>query len=299
MKKPNEKDNFTKVYNYLQLGGRYTSQELSEKFTLSLRAIQLFLKEMQEHYGLLKEKRYYYFDDEHRHITQTQRVQMSTALMLSLYKCAIPVLHNAVKTNFKNIPKQTDAFLFDLDFQEIENENYFNQLTHAIINHLAIHFRYTNTHQKSSIKNIFPLKLTNVLGYWYLMGYDLEANKIKTFYLNNVEELTIFDESYLQQKQLETLKKLAENLVSPWFTNEQKSVVLKVEGDAMLYIQRQQTDIFTISKKEESFLEIKMLYYNDIEVLNFVKKWIPHIKIINNTQLEEKLQKMLLEYLHT
>jgi predicted DNA-binding transcriptional regulator YafY len=297
MKPPITKDSFTQLYYYLQLGGKHTTQELSDKFALSKRTIQLYLKELREHYGLLKEKKYYYFDDEHRQLSQDERVQMSTALMIALYGCAIPVLHDGVKANFKNIPPQTDAFLFDLDFQEIKNESYFAQVVDAIIKQLALHFSYVNTAQKSSIKNVFPLKITNVLGYWYLMGYDLENDKVKTFYFNNIKELSTFDEGFLNQHKIQKLQALSQELKSPWFTQDKKSTLLKVGGDAMLYLQRQPQNFFKIIEKKENSLMIEIYYYNDIEVLNFVKKWIPFVKIVDDERLKTKLEKMLLEYL--
>jgi len=297
MKQLNSTDNFTKLYQYLQLGSKHTSQELSEKFSLSLRTVQLFLKELREHHGLKKEKKYYYFDDTHRKIDQNQRVEMSTALMLALYKCAIPKLHDEVKENFKNIPKEVDAFLFDLDFQEIENEVYFNQITYAIINRLAVNFHYVNTTGKVSVKNVFPLKITNVLGYWYMMGYDLEQSKVKTYYINNIEELSILDESYLNEAKVQELTELSASMVSPWFNNEQKSVLLKVTEDAMLYLKREKTTAFKIEEEQKDFLLIRMFYYNDVEILNFVKKWIPFIRVVDNEHLKQKLQKMLQEYL--
>jgi len=42
---------------------------------------------------------------------------------------------------------------------------------------------------------------------------------------------------------------------------------------------------------------VEIYYYNDIEVLNFVKKWIPFVKIVGDERLKIKLEKMLLEYL--
>ena len=79
-------NNLTKLYNYLQLGGKYTTAELSEKFLLSPRTIQGYLKTLRKDYGLIKEKKLYFFSDEYRHIDIDERVQMSTALMISLCK---------------------------------------------------------------------------------------------------------------------------------------------------------------------------------------------------------------------
>jgi len=297
MKSLNE-NNLTKLYNYLQLGGRYTSYELSEKFALSTRTIQNYLKQLREEHGLVKEKKYYYFADEYRHVEIDERLQMSTALMISLYKNAIPSMQESVLENFKQIPKETDAFLFDIDFQVIKNETYFNQITHAIIHEKAIHFKYKNSKNKVSTKNIYPLKNTNILGYWYLMGYDLEQEKVKTFYLNNIEDLIVSkDESYLSFKQIEKLSKKSPQMHSPWFNDDKKSIKLKVSGEAVLYMQRKKSNVFTIIEENSSSLLVKMYYFNDIEVLNFVQKWLPFVEIIDNNKLKMKLHTILKEYL--
>jgi len=297
MKNLNE-NNLTKLYNYLQLGGRYTSSELSEKLSLSTRTVQGYLKKLREEYGLIKEKKYYYFSDAYRHIEIDERVQMSTALMISLYKNAIPSMQESVLHNFKKIPKESDAFLFDIDFQIIENETYFNQITHAIIHEKAIHFKYKNTKNKTSIKNVYPLKNSNVLGYWYLMGYDLDKDKVKTFYLNNIEDLIVSqDESYLSFKQMEKLSKKSTQMHSPWFNDDKKSVKLTISGDAILYMQRKKSRAFRILKEEKSSLLVSMEYYSDVEVLSFVQKWLPHVDIVDNDALKRKLHTRLKEYL--
>ncbi|WP_434579820.1 WYL domain-containing protein [Sulfurimonas sp. NW15] len=297
MKKPNE-TNFSKLYSYLQLGGKYSAKELSETFQTSLRSMQGYLKQLREEYGLQKEGKYYFFTDEYRHIEIDEKVQMSTALMISLYKNAIPLVDERVLQNFKKIPKETDAFLFDIDFQPIENETYFNQVTGAIIHKRAIHFRYKNTKNIISTKNIYPLKNINVLGYWYLMGYDLEQDKIKSFYFNNIKELIVSkDESYLSEKQMKELNDKSLQIDSVWFNDDKRSVKLKITGDAVRYILRKKGDMFTIIKQNKSSLIVSMQYYNDIEVLTFVKKWIPFVQIEDNEDLKSKLYETLKEYL--
>ena len=291
-------NNITKLYKYLQLGGRYTTQELSTKFKLSPRTIQGFLKKLRENYGLKKEKKYYFFSDEYRHIDMDERVQMSTALMISLYKNAIPTIEESILQNFKEIPKEVDAFLFDIDFQEIQNETYFNQMTHAIIHQKAVRFRYKDTKEKISIKNVYPLKITNVLEYWYLMGYDLEQDKVKTYYFNNIKELIVHtDESYLSTKQIQKLSKKALQMHSPWFSDDKKRVQLRISGDAILYMQRKKGEMFSILHKQDDMLLVEMEYYNDIEVLNFVKKWLPFVDIVDNPLLKKKLHTILKKYL--
>ncbi len=293
-----KENNLSKLYNFLQLGGKYTSQELSQKFNLSMRTIQIYLKELRENYGLHKEKRYYYFPDTYRDIDSDKRLQMGTALMIALYQQAIPTIHRRVLKNFKKIPKQTDAFLFDLDFETIENETYFTQMIDAIIHQKAIHFHYTDSKGETTIRNVYPIKLTNVLGFWYLMGYDLVQERVKTFYLNAIGRLVVSkDESYLTTEQVTMLKGIAQAFTSPWFNDEKKEVSLRIGGEAMLYVKRKQRREMEITKETEDYLVVTMSYYGDVEVLTFVKKWLPHIEILDNEPLRVKLLESLHAYL--
>lgn len=293
-----DENNLTKLYKFLQLGGRYTTKELGERFEISTRTIQIYLKELRDNYGLQKEKRYYFFPATFRHIDMDKRMQMGTALMIALYKNTIPTIHKNVLENFKQIPKQTDAFLFNIDFEMIENETYFTQVIDAIIHQKAVHFTYKSSKNINSMRNVYPIKITNVLEYWYLMGYDLEQDKVKSFHFNNIYELIVSkDESYLTVEQIKKLEKISKEFVSPWFNDNKKSVSLSVSGDAMLYIKRKKRKELKIIKEHTDHLIVSMSYYGDVEVLTFVKKWLPDIEIVDNDDLQSMLHNILNRYL--
>ncbi|NOQ30497.1 MAG: WYL domain-containing protein [Helicobacteraceae bacterium] len=286
-----------KVTKLFFKGGKYTTKALAIRFNKTTRNIQYIIKELQAKAGLEKEGTSYYIPDKFRNLEIYERVHMSTSLMLSLYKHAIPNPQISVQENFKELPKETDIFIFDINFEEIKNETFFNQIANAIINNVAIKFEYKNKRDIVSIKNVYPIKITNLLGYWYLMSYDLEDEKVKTFYLNTITNLSTLDESYLDEKKMKKLQLESSQMKSPWYCDNIKNVELKVTGDAILYIQRQNSDVFEIINDEDSFaIFINMKYYNDVEVLSFVKKWLPFIYIVNNEPLQQKLEETFLTY---
>jgi len=107
---------FEEVVMLLRQGGSYSTKELSERFGVTQKTIQNYVKELQEKSGLVKDKTKYYYPDEFRNVDIYERVQMSTALMISLYRQAIPELKESVLSNFRETPKELDAFLFDINF---------------------------------------------------------------------------------------------------------------------------------------------------------------------------------------
>ncbi len=288
---------FQDIVMLFRQGGRYTAKELSEKFNhVTLRTIQGYLKVLRENSGLTrdeKETKRHYLPDEFLNVDIHERVQMSTALMIALYKQAIPELKDSVSSNFKELPKELDAFLFDISFETIDNENLFNQIVATIMDKIAISFDYINKQNISSSKNVYPLKVTNMLGYWYLLAYDLEAQKIKTFYIKNIKNLSAHNDSYLSQQQMKELYTQTASITSPWFSSEEKSVLLRVTDEAVTYLKRKDDSIYRIIEDNGSELLIEMKYYNDTEVLTFIKRWLPFITIVNNDTLKKKLQEIL------
>jgi len=289
----NDNTLFKEIVLLLRQGGCYTTKELSVRFNTTQRSVQNYVKILKETSGLQKEGRSYFFPDEFRNVDIHERVQMSTSLMIALYKQAIPELKESVLSNFKTLPKEHNAFLFDINFEEIENENLFNQIVNAVIDSKALSFKYMNKENVISMKNVYPLRMTNMLGYWYLLAYDLESEKIKSFYLRYISDLSSFEESFSPDVNIKELLESTSSITSPWFCEEEKSVLLKVTGDAMHYLKRKRDTMLTVVEEEESYLMIRMKYYNDTEALVFVKKWLPFITIVDNADLSNALKKIL------
>ncbi len=284
---------YQEVIMFLRQGGSYTTKELSEIFSVTPKTIQNYVKELCNNSGLIKDKTRYYFPDEFRNIDINERVQMSTALMIALYKQAIPELKESVSSNFRELPKELDAFLFDINFETIDNENLFNQIVATIMDKLAISFSYTNKKNISSSKNAYPLKVSNMLGFWYLLAYDLEDEKIKTFYIKSITSLTVLNESFLSEQEMQELSDKTTSITSPWYSSQEKKVLLKVTDEAMLYLKRKDDSRLKIVEESSSELLIEMNYYNDTEVLTFVKRWLPFITIVDDEALKQKLQDIL------
>ncbi len=288
-----DNNTFQEVVMLLRQGGSYSSKELSDRFGVTQKTIQNYVRELQEKSGLVKEKTKYNFPEAFRNVDIHERVQMSTALMIALYKQAIPELKESVVSNFRELPKELDAFLFDIHFEKIENENLFNQIINTIMHKTAISFQYTNKENLTSLKNVYPLKVINMLGYWYLMGYDLESENIKSYYIKSISDLSNLDESFLSEQMMRELSQKTSSITSPWYCDEEKSVLLKVTGDAMLYLKRKNDSALNIIKETDDYLIVSMKYFNDTEVLVFVQKWLPFITIEDNDILKEKLQNIL------
>ncbi|MCK5293880.1 MAG: WYL domain-containing protein, partial [Arcobacteraceae bacterium] len=176
--------------------------------------------------------------------------------------------------NYEDLSNKTDTFL---------------QIESAILNHKAIKFTYKDKHRE-----IKPYKLINSKGIWYLAG--VEDDTLKTFSFNKITKLSTTDIKFeVDNKVIETIKD-EDNI---WFSSKQIEVVLNVDKSVAGYFSRR--DILpnqTIVKElSDGGLLVSTKVAFDEEILKLVRYWIPNVKIVSPTYLQEKLENGLKEYL--
>lgn len=50
---------------------------------------------------------------------------------------------------------------------------------------------------KEKYRTVYPLKILNLEGFWYLIIYEPKDNKVKTFHLNTIKTIQILEETYI------------------------------------------------------------------------------------------------------
>lgn len=274
-------------------GEAFSTRDIETKFDVSQRTAQNYIRDLK-YIGLEKQGTKYYLPNKFRGIEIHQSVRMQTALMIALSQKAIPQLKESVKENFKELPKELEIFLFDISLQKIKNENLFIDIVEAITSKVSIKFLYKNKNSIESTKNIYPLKIANMGSLWYLLGYDLKDEIIKSFSMNHINSITMIDESYLSNEEMVSLQNIAKTINSPWYSDDKKETTLTFTGIAKKYISLD--DNMQMLKEDESSMQVKITYYNEVELFNIIKKWLPDV-IVENTEIKNRFKKMLSEFL--
>jgi len=283
-----------KLIKLFYQGEAFSTKDIEIKFDVSQRTAQNYIRDLK-YIGLEKRGTKYFLPNQFRGIEIHQSVKMQTALMISLSQKAIPQLKQSVKENFKELPKELDIFLFDISLREIKNENLFADITEAIISKIAIEFAYKNRYNKNSTKNVYPLKIANMGGIWYLLGYDLEDEKIKTFSIESMSAVTMLDESYLSNADMQKLQDISKDINSPWYSDDKKETTLTFTGIAKKYISLDES--MEVVDEDGSSLKVKIAYYNEIELFNIIKRWLPDV-VIEDKEIRGRFHKMLNEFLN-
>jgi len=288
--KSSANERLEKMVEFFWKGGKATAKELAERFDTSTRTINNDLKKL---YFIEKDGWKYYLAKSYRELKPYEKAEMSGAMMMAMFDKAVPSLSEYSETLFTHPPGNRDIFLFDFAFEEIEDDNILATIVSIIDEKRGADFLYTDKHDRKSTHYTFPVKIANFNGYWYLLAYDAVDDRIKSFRINDIENLRIMDEDPIGESKKENLHRRLSNTVSSWVGDEIKSVKLLVEGDAVRYFRRKSYDMLEIIEDRDDSIVLEARYFNDIEILRLVSKWLPFVTILDNDELKLKMRERL------
>ncbi len=289
------------IFNRLNTGQIVNVNELAEEFGVGVCTIQ---KDLNEFFPSLYEIEYlgngnYRFPKGyHIQSSEDEEKRIALSLMKSLQHSAIPELDEYIDALLKLDSKYESLFLFDLEFESIPNIGTFKVLLQAINQKVGVEFVYTKSNNTAKEVMVHPYRIANFKSFWYLVAYDVDDERIKLYYLKNISKLHTLYENFIANEAIEKeLERICSTIDSPWYEDEASFVTLKLEGAAKRYLGRLQPSYLSFVKQTQEYSLARMRYYHDIEVLQLVKRWLPDITIVDNPKLQQKLQKMLQEYL--
>ena len=290
-----DQERIARIYERFMQGAYLSTKELAGMEEVSQKTIQNDIKPFVQSGILKKDGRRYFMPKEFRNEEILREAQMSISMMSALFSKVFPQIETSYV--FQKSPKNGDKFYFNFTMEKILDESILANIIYAMEKRIAIEFAYINRDTKSGKKSVYPLKVANYDGIWYLVAHDLSSEIIKTFHINHILSLKILEESFLSFEKIENLESEAKKITSPWYNAQLKTVRLRVEGVAREYIKRKNYQNIKILSEEEDKITLEMRYFNDTEVLQFVKSWLPFVKIENNEKLREELKKVLEESL--
>ncbi len=146
--------------------------------------------------------------------------------------------------------------------------------------------------------NLKPLKIANYEGFWYLIALDSRNNILKKYYLKNIKQIQVINETFQSTAELD---RLLDNSISVWFDKEVEpyKVVLQVSSDVAKYFMRKPISKSQITESlyTDGSMEMSVEITNDMEIIPFIKYWMPHIKVLEPTRIDEMVRKDINKYL--
>ncbi|MEA1914273.1 MAG: WYL domain-containing protein [Campylobacterota bacterium] len=190
-------------------------------------------------------------------------------------------------TMFNKIQNTHDNPIFSkIEIEDISDKtDLIKQLQDAIIQSKQIEF-----HFKSKYRFVEPYKITTFEGYWYLYGNDVSVDKLKTFYIKDIEKLIITNKSFTKDPQ--ALSKL-KSAINVWFEPNSELFEVRLLADAEVgkyFIRRPLSSSQLITKQyDDGSVELLLTATSERELIYELKKWQPNLLVLEPKSLATKM----------
>ncbi len=286
------------ILSRLNEGEALSVTELVEEFNVSVRTIQRDFNERLVSFPIYQEKKRWKMQEGYR-IEKSRSIEEELVLAIiekiaegiggSFFAKAHTLLSKIKNEDFNpiytklNIEDISDRFG---DLQCIEQ---------AIREKRVINCSYNDERRPAYTTKIKPLKVANFEGFWYLIA--LNEDTLKKYYLKNLANLTLTEETFVADSALEAL---LENAFSIWFQPDIEPFEVKLYADkvAAKYFKRRPLPTQKIeSLCSDGTMIFSVRITHRMEILSVVKYWIPHLLIVEPAWLKEKIEEDIESYL--
>jgi predicted DNA-binding transcriptional regulator YafY len=176
-------------------------------------------------------------------------------------------------------------------FDEFKDE--IIQIRNAIETKNIIKCFYNEKHRE-----IYPLKILNLEGYWYLIIYEPTDEKIKTFHLNTIKEIEVLHSNFLfNDKKVEGF----DSAITAYFKPENDVILIQ------LYIHKKIARYFKrkplsnkqrlVNEYEDGSIDLEIEITDYMEIIPTIQRYMPYISIIEPDVLKNKVKENIDNYL--
>ena len=290
----------TIILSRLNDGEALSVKALAEEFNVSDRTIQRDFNERLISFPVYQDKKRWRMQDGFR-LEKSASVEDAVVLdiMQKLMEGAgrtFSTKANKLLSKIKN--DSLNPIYAKLDMEDIGDKlKEVQELEGAITakHHIQCRYAFEDYNKELGLK---PLKIVNYEGFWYLIALDSRNDKLKKYYLKNIKNIRVLDETFESGAKLD---RLLDNSISVWFEKETEPyrVTLQISSDVAKYFNRKpiSKSQITESLHEDGSMVVSVEITNDMEIIPFVKYWIPHIKVLEPMGIKEAIERDLEGYL--
>ncbi|EIF51360.1 YafY family protein [Sulfurovum sp. AR] len=295
-------DRLTEILARLNNGEALSVKELAKDFNVSDRTIQRdFNKRLGLHYPIYRDGKKWKMQDGFK-LEKLSSVEDTVVLdivqrLVEGAGTTFAAKANKLLSKIKN--ESLNPIYAKLDMEDIGDKlQEIQKLEHAIKEKRQINCFYTPLDQPTVQIDLKPLKIANYEGYWYLIALDSRNDILKKYYLKSIKQITILDTTFESNKKLD---KLLDNSISVWFKAEVEPyrVTLQISSKVAEYFTRKPISKSQITESvyEDGGMVVSIEVTDDREIIPFVKYWIPHIKVLEPTRIQDAIESDLKVYI--
>ena len=294
----------SQILELLNKGYELSTPNLVERFGVTKKIIQTDFKD----YILplfVDDKIYYDYSSK----TYKAKNNFLTKTLFSADELSIiAILKNKSKDKYSDddlSPKVDSLFLKFED--ELTNKLYQTSSIEKIDNFKNEIIQIKNAVESKSIikcfyndknREIYPLKILNLEGFWYLIVYEPIDNKIKTFHLNTIKNIEVLNTHFsFDEEKINSF----DNAISAYYkpNNAPILVQLFMDKEVSRYFQRKPLNksqrVLKIYDDESCDIELTITEY--MEIIPTIQRYIPFIGVIEPDELKTRVKENISSYL--
>lgn len=290
------------ILDLLNQGYNLSTPSLVERFNISKKIIQTDFKDFI--LPLLPNETIYY-----DYSSKTYRAKnnfLSKTLFNSKELAIIAVLKNKSTDKYSDhdLKANVDELFFKFE-KELSNQLYSKssvekidkfqneliQLENAIENKNIVKCFYNNKHRE-----IYPLKILNLEGFWYLIVFEAIDNKIKTFHLNTIKNVEVL----LNEYSFDITKVDSFNNAINAYHKLDSNIVITLYADkevSRYFLRKPLNKTQRVLKQyDDKSIDLEIIVTNLMEIIPTIQRYIPHVKVIEPLELKEAIKKNIDDY---
>jgi predicted DNA-binding transcriptional regulator YafY len=144
---------------------------------------------------------------------------------------------------------------------------------------------------------LHPYKIVYCDGFWYVWGKNERDRKLATFRLDRITAARATDQYFTMEKDA---ARLLEEGVNVWMSGLRETrVLLAVDARAARYVEEK---VFfplqrILERHPDGSLTVESRISHEREILPSVFRWLPHVRILEPSELAARSRNMVSEYL--
>ncbi|NPA03527.1 MAG: WYL domain-containing protein [Epsilonproteobacteria bacterium] len=306
-------ENLIEFLSYVNRNKGFCTKDVAQLFELTPRTIQRYKKELEIHFKIhfysVGKGCYEIFnpnalEDLFTNPTKSKQLEKVFEIL------SISLGNNDLLEQFNISPKLKNTLLkkhqevFKIrgyPFEELEGnkKGLINKLKRAIIYKYYSEITYTPSDHPVVFKQAKPLKIVFAEGNWYLAILTKETlnGGFKFLRINFIENIKLHPQTFQVNYKA---KEFIENFQSLFSSFDGEYFEVKVRIDKEI------SRFFRVKKhlpsqkiiKDEGDLILSYTINNKKEILHLAKKWLPHMRILEPSYLQEELLEMIRSFLN-
>ena len=294
----------SQILELLNKGYELSTPNLVERFGVTKKIIQTDFKEYL--LPLFVDEKIYY--DYSSKTYKAKNNFLTKTLFSSDELSIIAILKNKSKDKYSDddlSPKVDSLFLKFED--ELTNKLYQTSSIEKIDNFKNEIIQIKNAVETKSIikcfyndknREIYPLKILNLEGFWYLIVYEPIDNKIKTFHLNTIKNIEVLNTHFsFDEEKINSF----DNAISAYYkpNNAPILVQLFMDKEVSRYFMRKPLNKTqrVLKTYDDESCDIELTITEYMEIIPTIQRFIPHIGVIEPDELKMKVKENIELYL--